>query len=670
VGFLLYIYFSEIMNIIKDTRKKTKKSSQENPERKREEVALRESEDKFRSIFENASDCIIFLDKSGRILEINRKAEEMFGGSKEELFGKHFTKVGVISPRDIPVVISAFAKALIGQKTTSTICIKNKKGREICVEVSGSLLKRDSKLAGLLVIARDVTERKKTEEALKEAERKFRNMVEITSDWIWEVDKNGVYTYASPKIKEILGYEPKEVIGKTPFDLMPKDEAKKIAKIFGEIAKDKKVFHDLENWNIHKNGRKVLLETSGVPILDEKGNLIGYRGMDRDITERKKMEEALREERNKLQKYLAVAGIIVLVLSPEGKVLLMNNKGSEVLGYKRMEILGKNWFTNFIPEKNRAEVRAFFEKLINEIVDHVEYFENIVLTKNGEKKTISWHNSLLKDEKGGVQAILSTGADITELKQAKMTIEQLKELDKMKDEFLNIAAHELRTPLTSIIGLSEIIKEQNPSLASSSQKYIDIINAEGVKLSHIIKRMLTVTRFESGRETVYLEQFNLPAFVSSSLPNLNIIAKEKKSRIVFETEKKSIVIRSDKEKISQVIYNFVDNAVKYGPEGQTITISVIKPERDWVKVEVTDQGEGIPEDLQKRLFTKFSQLEPSLSRSQEGTGLGLYICKLIVDSLGGKIGVESELGKGSTFYFILPINKPSESPRKNKITSF
>ena len=363
----------------------------------------------------------------------------------------------------------------------------------------------------------------------------------------------------------------------------------------------------------------------------------------------------LRAERDKLQKYFDIAGIVVVAFDINRKVLLVNRKCSEVLGYKTKEIMGKDWVTNFVSKKSKAEARTIFKNLIKGKIEQLEYFEEPILTKNGKEKILACRAIVLKGEKGEVQAILSTGIDITELKQAKVTIEQLKELDRLKDEFLNIAAHEFKTPLTSIIGLSEVIKEQKPFFDSQCQKYINIIHQEGNKLSRIVKRILTVTRYESARETVNIEPFNLTTFISSLLPNLQMLAEKKKSRIVIKTEKKDMIIKSDKEKISQVIYNLVDNAVRYGPEGQTITISITKPEKDQIKISVTDQGKGIPPALQKRLFTKFSQLEPSLSRSQEGTGLGLYICKLIVDKLGGEIGVKSILNKGSTFYFTLPI---------------
>mgnify|MGYP001611041108 FL=1 len=135
---------------------------------------------------------------------------------------------------------------------------------------------------------------KREEEALKESEERFRNLIETTSDWVWEVDENALYTYVSPKIKVLLGYEPEEMLGKTPLDFMPPDEAKRVADIFGPIAAAKKPFANLENTNLHKDGHPVVLETSGVPFFDSSGKFCGYRGIDRDITERRKLEEQLR----------------------------------------------------------------------------------------------------------------------------------------------------------------------------------------------------------------------------------------------------------------------------------------------------------------------------------------------------------------------------------------
>ena len=145
------------------------------------------------------------------------------------------------------------------------------------------------------------TELKQAEKALQQGEERFRSLVETTTDWFWEVDENAVYTYSSPKIRDILGYEPEEVLGKTPFALMPSEEAARVAHIFAPYAKSRKPFKLLENINVHKDGHLVVLETSGIPICDDNGVFRGYRGIDRDITERKRAEEELRKAHDEME---------------------------------------------------------------------------------------------------------------------------------------------------------------------------------------------------------------------------------------------------------------------------------------------------------------------------------------------------------------------------------
>ena len=172
-----------------------------------------------------------------------------------------------------------------------------------------------------------------------ESEQRFRSLVETTSDWVWEVDQNGVYTYASPKVKGLLGYEPEEIIGKTPFDLMPPDEAKRIAEIFQDVSKSRKLLTRLENTNLHRDGRRVVLETSAVPILDAAGNLLGYRGIDRDITDRKQAEAALQQAYQRVETILATSMDGFYVVEPDGSLADCNKAYCEIVGYSRDELL-------------------------------------------------------------------------------------------------------------------------------------------------------------------------------------------------------------------------------------------------------------------------------------------------------------------------------------------
>jgi PAS domain S-box-containing protein len=755
-------------------------------EHKRAEEALRESEKKYKDLVEKMTDVIYALDSEGKITSANEAVKTMLGFEPGEIIGRNFTEI--IPKDELPHTMAAFKKILTGKKiTTETILIdKDKKPHNI--EFSSTPVIKDGTITGTRGIIRDITERKRAEEALRESEERHRELTNSITDIFFAMDKDLRYIYWNKASEKLTGIPEKDTIGKPIFEVFPdNEETRRAVKIYQEIIKTQQSKTFLNEYYLR--GKKYIFEISGYPtrdglsvfvkditehklmeeelksseerlkilfesapdaiyLNDLKGNfidgnktaeeMIGYKreeligksflklnllpptqipkvaaalaktvlgrpvgpeeyilnrkdggqvivetrsfpvkikgktvvlGIARDITERKRTEQAILEVKNKLQTYFDTAGVIILVLNPDFKILLINQRGCTALRCTLNEIIGKDFITNFIPKENMAEVKFLFKQLITKKVKGVQYFEKPVLTNNNEKRIIGWHNTLLKDREGQIQAILSTGEDITELERTKEAIKHLEELNKLKDDFLNIATHELKTPLTSIIGLSEMIKEQESYLNPKHKNYINIIYEEGLKLTHIIKRILMVTRYESGRETIDIVSFNLPNFVSSLLINLNIIANKKKSKVVTNIEE-NIVIRSDKEKISQVIYNLVDNAIKHGPEGQTITITIHKLKKDLVKIEVEDQGAGISPESQRKIFAKFVQLEPSLTRSQEGTGLGLYICKLIVDNLGGEIGVKSTLGKGSTFYFTLPDLKTPNSILKNKTISF
>jgi PAS domain S-box-containing protein/putative nucleotidyltransferase with HDIG domain len=156
--------------------------------------------------------------------------------------------------------------------------------------------------SGYLALVEDITERKKAEEALRASEERFRGLVETTSDWVWEVDAKSVYTYASPRVKNVLGYDSKELVGKTPFDFMPRREARRAAAVFNGFVAKREPFAFLESVSRHKNGRPVVMETSGVPFFASDGTLLGYRGVDRDITERKQVGRQLQQSLRRLER--------------------------------------------------------------------------------------------------------------------------------------------------------------------------------------------------------------------------------------------------------------------------------------------------------------------------------------------------------------------------------
>ena len=275
---------------------------QSESERKRASEALRESEEYFKAIIQNSSDIILIVDKLGTITYASPSVERFLGYGPDELIGKR--TLDLIVSDDKPRAIADFGRALLIKEVLipNVFRIRHKNGTERILEGIGKNLLDNPIVAGFVMNVRDITERKQAEEALRESEERLRDIMFSMADWVWEVDENGVYTYSSQKGFDLFGGSREDIIGKTPFDFMPPDEAKRVAAIFSEIVANKAPIKDLENWNIRKNGERICLLTNGVPILDKEGNLKGYRGVDKDITERKRAEEEKRSLEERLQR--------------------------------------------------------------------------------------------------------------------------------------------------------------------------------------------------------------------------------------------------------------------------------------------------------------------------------------------------------------------------------
>jgi len=275
------------------------------------------------------------------------------------------------------------------------------------------------------VYALDITERKQTEAMLQASEKKFRDLIETTTDWVWEVDAEGTYTYVSPKVTDLLGYDVNDVLGKTPFDFMPKEEADKIAGIFKEKVIRKEPFNRLENINRHKDGHLVVLETSGIPLLGEEGQLEGYRGIDRDITERKKADQALREIQDYLNKLIRYANAPIMVWDADLKITRFNRASEHLTGYTADEVIGKELSVIF-PEATRRES---LQKVAPTLKGgQWESMEIPIRRKDGDMRLALWNSAnIYGNDDTTLLATIAQGMDITERKQAEQKVRELNE---------------------------------------------------------------------------------------------------------------------------------------------------------------------------------------------------------------------------------------------------
>jgi PAS domain S-box-containing protein len=303
--------------------------------RERRDAQILEIEQHLRlqsTVLESAANAIVITDREGRILWVNPAFTRLTGYAMEEARGQtlRLLKSG---QHEAAIYQALWETILSGRVWHGEMVNRRKDGSLYTAEQTITPVREPGgQISHFIGISQDVTERKRTEAALRESEEKFRNLVENTSDWVWEINERGLYTYVSPRVRDILGYAPEELLGKTPFDVMPADEAKRVAEIFAPISGRMEPFVLLDNVNLHKAGHRVVLETSGVPIFDSQGRWRGYRGIDRDITSRKTAEETLAKRTRQLEALREVTGEITQELDLTAVLRLITRRAEELVG--------------------------------------------------------------------------------------------------------------------------------------------------------------------------------------------------------------------------------------------------------------------------------------------------------------------------------------------------
>jgi PAS domain S-box-containing protein len=303
------------------------------------EAILHQSEARFRSVADTAP-VLIWMSGTDKLCTyFNKPWLDFTGRSIDEELGNGWAEG--VHPEDLQRCLDTYAQSFDGRvKFRMEYRLRHHDGEyRWILDVGVPRFNADGSFAGYIGIGVDVSGRKRAEEALRESEERHRHLVESANDWVWEVDANVVYTYVGPQCRKVLGYEAEEIIGKTPFDLMPPEEARRVAAVFAPIAAERKPFRGLENINRHKDGHLVSLETNGVPVINREGEFLGYRGMDRDITERKRAEEALRESEERFRLVANNAPVMIWMSGLDTKPTYFNQLWLDFTGLSETDLL-------------------------------------------------------------------------------------------------------------------------------------------------------------------------------------------------------------------------------------------------------------------------------------------------------------------------------------------
>jgi PAS domain S-box-containing protein len=473
---------------------------------------------------------------------------------------------------------------------------------------------------------------------------------------LFTIDKDARITSFNRSAERITGYKREEVLNKKCYNILRSNLCEGKCRLKGTLETGESIFN--YDATIRNKAGKVIpvnVTTSALRSVDDE--IIGALEIFRDESERERLWEKLREERDKAQQYLSVARVMIVALNNEGEITLINKRGCKVLGYNEEEIIGKNWFDLCVPEKIRGEVKRVFGKLIAGELDVTEYYENPILTRSGEERIIAWKNTIVRNKEGDIIGSLSSGEDITDRKRAEEELIRSERLASVGQLAAGVA-HEVNNPLAGILVYIKLLLkryEQKKLQTEETQKQLEKIGRETERCSRIIKNLLDFSR----QTEVKLRPVNINKVIEAtfSIIGHQISLENVKTEMDLSTSLPSILV--DFDQIQQALMNIMLNAAQAMPNGGDLKITTSVAERvkigrsirDAVRIDISDTGIGIPQENLDKLFTPFF----TTKEKGKGVGLGLSVVHGIIERHHGKIEITSNPGAGTTFSIYLGI---------------
>lgn len=479
------------------------------------------------------------------------------------------------------------------------------------------------------------------------SEELFRAYVETANDMVYTVDLEGVLTYINSYGRKILGCQEDEILGRSCLDFVAPAYRKRTAQAFSNLIETGEL-RDFDFVLQPCAGGEVHLEVNG-KLLYRKGELVGGMGIGRDISERKRIEKQLQMFSRAVES--AYDATVITDLS--GEVLYVNPAAGRIFSWRSGALLGKS-AEIFYPERRQTQA------LIQAAIAGGWSGEVICSRRNGERFPALVSVGPIYDEKDNPTAVSFITRDITQKKQIEAEIAskniELERANRLKSEFLANMSHELRTPLTAILGFSSILKQQIfGTLNSKQQLYTHQIHQSGQHLLGLINDVLDLSKVEAGQMRLEIGPIAVNELCEDALALVHEQAEARKIKIHYTLPPHLPCLMADELRVRQMLLNLLSNAIKFSEEEGEIGLDV-EVQAGEVHMTVWDNGIGIPEDKQPLLFKPFEQIDGSLARRREGTGLGLALTRRLAELHSGTVEVKSCEGQGSRFIIRLPLD--------------
>ena len=674
------------------------------------------------AIFNSANFSSIATDEKGVIQIFNVGAERMLGYAASDVVNQ-VTPADISDPKELIARAAALSleldtpitpgfealvfKASRGIEDIYELTYIRKDGSRFPAVVSVTALRDDqAMIIGYLLIGTDNTARKQAEEALLKAGALQNAIFNSANFSSIATDEKGVIQIFNVGAERMLGYAAADVLNKiTPADISdPQEVIARAQSLSLELAtpitpgfealvfKASRGIEDIyELTYIRKDGSRFPAIVSVTALRDAQENILGYLLIGTDNTARKQIEaaQALLDQRLRDQQFYTRSLIesnidALMTTDPQGIISDVNQQMMALTGRTRDELIGapcKKFFTDPV----RAD--AAIKRALTE--NKVSNYELTVRAQNGEETVVSYNAATFHDRDRKLQGVVAAARDVTELKRFERALQEknieLEHASRMKSEFLATMSHELRTPLNAIIGFSEALKDGLMGRMSETQhEYIGDIFTSGQHLLSLINDILDLSKVEAGMMTLELEAGDLNSLLSNSLSIVKEKALAQRIQLELETAGDLGLTLLDMRKTKQIVYNLLSNAVKFSANGGRVTLCARRVSRgtvgtlpgawpvhgfpladsecnEFLEISVSDGGIGISKENMAKLFLAFSQIDSSLARKFEGTGLGLAMVKQLAELHGGTVAVASAEGEGSRFAAWLPLRLPAHA---------
>jgi two-component system NtrC family sensor kinase len=618
-------------------------------QRKRMEREIREATRRFEKMAEMGEDGIIVFDEDSRIEFANQMASEIMGFPRDHILGREF--FSLIGKRDEEFLEEMVMRGEgMGQKVCTEMAIKTPRGlikeTEVCIAPTQSEEGRIKTYAYI----RDITERKKFERELKESEEKFRNLFERVRHGLFISSKGGKFLDCNQALMEMAGYDNKEEFLKIDIakDLYVNLEDRRK---FEKLIEEHGFVKDLEVEFKKRSGEKITVLLTAHAKRDEKGKIIGYEGINTDISDRKRMERELKEANEFLMNLIEDSVDGIIVTNMKGDILIFNNGAENILGYKAEEVVGKMNIRSIYPPGVAKEVMEKLKSPDYGGMGKLTSFPIAHRRKDGELIEGDLSASLIYDEEGkeigsvgifkDLRERLRIERELREMQQALLQSEKLAAMGRLTSQI----AHELNNPIYGIMNTLELLKTEIPP-ESKRRRILELSLSETQRLAEMLRNMLSFSKPE--------EEKRSPVKINELVEGILLVMEKqmRESNIQVETYFDDTLpeVMASTNQMRQVVLNLLKNAKEAMPKGGLLTVRTSREDRK-VRVAIQDTGVGIPEEIRDKIFDAFFTTKQKV----KGVGLGLSVCYGIIKDHGGEIKVESEVHKGTTFIIHLPM---------------